>query len=181
MCEPISGTLRSASVRRLALVAVFATALAVPGFAQERPSPAIELAGGALLFADDGIVQEGFFGGNARFHLSPRVSIGPEVAFILGENHSHFMLTGNLTCDLLSPVNGRPRAVTPFVVAGGGLFRTHEQLFAGPYNSTDGAFTAGGGLRMRVTDAVAAGAEARIGWELHMRVNAFIAVQLGDR
>src|SRR5262245_59120818 len=126
MCEPWSATLRSASAWRVALVAVFATALAHPGFAQERPSPAIELAGGALLFADDGIVEEGFFGGNARFYLSPRISVGPEVAFVLGENHSHFMLTGNLTCDLLSPVNNRRRAVTPFVAAGRDLSRSDD-------------------------------------------------------
>ena len=181
MCERRSGRLWSASVWKAALVAVFATALATPAFAQERPSPAVEIAGGTLLFADDGVVSEGFFGGNLRFYLSPRISVGPEAAFIFGDNHSHFMLTGNLTCDLLAPVSGRPRAVTPFVVAGGGIFRTNEQFPTGSYSSSDGAFTAGGGLRMRVTDAVTAGVEARIGWELHIRLNAFVGVQLDGR
>jgi hypothetical protein len=166
---------------RLALVAAIATALAGPAWAQQRPAPAVEFGAGSLFFADDGVVREEFFAGNLRIYVSPRISVGPEIAFIFGENHSHFMLTGNLTCDLLSPVGGRPRAVTPFVVVGGGLFRTHEQFLSGPYNSTDGAFTAGGGLRVRLFDQAIAGVEARLGWELHFRLNGFLAVQLGDR
>jgi hypothetical protein len=163
--------------------AAFALALtlATSAVAQQRPAPALEFAAGSLLFADDGVVGEGFFGGDARIYVSPRISVGPEVAFILGDNHSHLMLTGNLTCDLLAPVNRVPRRVTPFVVAGGGLFSTRQQFLTGPYTHNEGAFTAGGGVRVRVAKNVTAGFEARLGWELHLRLNAVVGVGLGGR
>ena len=71
------------------------------------------------------------------------------------------------------------RAVTPFVVAGGGLFQTRERFPSGPFTSADGAFTAGGGVRGSFGDRVTVGIDARIGWELHLRVNALVGVGLG--
>ena len=168
---------------RLHLLATFAVAaalgLARPASAQERPAPVVEVHAGTLFFADDSVVKEHFIGGAGRFHLLPRISIGPEIAYISGRRHSHLMLTGNLTFDILRPVNNQPRRVTPFVVAGGGLFQTREQFPGETFTHTEGAFTAGGGIRARVGDVVTLGAEARIGWELHIRVNALVGVRLG--
>ena len=148
------------AVSALALLLVI-----LPGTAdaQDRPGPAAEFSTGWLGFADDGVVSEGMVGGAARWYLSPRLSVGPELAFIQGSNHSHFVLTGNVTFDMLSPVNGRPRPVMPFVVVGGGLFQTRETFFNGPYTSTEGAFTAGGGVRARAGDRVTLGVDTRIG------------------
>ena len=101
------------------LIGLMAALLARPAAAQERPGPVAEFAAGSLLFADDGVVTEGFVGGAARFYVLPRVSVGPEVAHIQGKNHSHLMLTGNVTFDLVPPLKGRPRQVTPFAVVGG--------------------------------------------------------------
>jgi hypothetical protein len=154
--------------------------LARPAEAQERPSPVGEFAAGALLFPDDSVVREGFVGGTVRFYLLPRISVGPEIAYIQGENHSHLMLTGNLTVDLVRPVNGEPRAVTPFVVVGGGLFRTRELFPNEVFTSSEGAFTAGGGVRALIGKHVIVGAEARIGWELHIRLNGMVGLRLGS-
>lgn len=155
--------------------------LSRPASAQERPAPVVEFAVGALSFPDDGaMVKEGFVGGAGRFYLSPRISAGPEISSIHGDNHSHLVLTGNLTVDLVAPVRGRPRPVTPFVVAGGGLFRTTEHLLGrGDFTSSEGAFTVGGGVRALVGERILLGAEARIGWEAHLRVNATIGFRLG--
>ena len=162
----------------LTAVVVMATPLAAA--AQERPSPAAELAVGTLLFADDGVVSEGFVGGTARFYVLPRVSVGPEIAYIQGENHNHLMLTGNATFDLVGPVSGQPRPITPFVVVGGGLFRTSESRPGNEvFTSNEGAFTAGGGVRAIVGKYLIVGAEARIGWELHIRLNGTVGVRFG--
>jgi hypothetical protein len=146
--------------------------------AQERPGPVVEFTAGWMGFADDGIVSESLVGGAARLYLLPRISVGPEIAYIHGENHSHLMVTGNVTCDLRSPTNGRSRGVTPFVVAGGGLFRTREQFPVGTFTSSEGAFTAGGGVRAFAGDRVTVGVEMRVGWELHVRVSGLVGVQL---
>ena len=167
--------------RKLVLASVGAFALFMPPAtgAQGRPAPTLELAVGSLLFPDDGIVREGFAGAAVRLYVLPRVSVGPEMAFVQGSHHSHLMVTGNVTCDLLPPASGRPRPVTPFVVAGGGLFQTRENFLNQDFTSKEGAFTAGGGVRASLGHRVSAGFESRVGWELHVRVNGFVGVRLG--
>ena len=146
--------------------------------AQERSRPVAERSAGWLGFPDDGgTVSEGMFGGAVRWYLSPRLSVGPEAMWVNGRDHSHFVLTGNVIFDVLSPASGKPRSVTPFLLAGGGMFQTRETFLRGDYTSTEGAFTAGGGVRVRATDRVTFGLESRIGWEPHLRVNGFVGVQ----
>ena len=161
------------------LLAVLAGPVTTTAEAQERPAAAIEAGAGWIGFADDGIVSEGAIGAAARWYLLPRVSIGPEILYIKGNNHSHMTLTGNVTFDLLSPAQGRPCPVTPFVIVGGGLFQTREKFFNGDFTSNEGAFTAGGGVRALAGDRVTIGIDTRVGWELHLRVNGFVGVQLG--
>ena len=168
---------------RLAKVAIVAFVLlaapmAEPAAAQDRPGPAVEFAAGWLSFADDGIVNESMVGSAARWYLLPRISVGPEIAYIQGGNHSHLMATGNVTWDLLAPTGGRPRRVTPFLVAGGGVFQTRQRFVTETFTSHDGAFTAGGGIRAVVGDRVLVGLETRVGWELHLRVNGLVGLQL---
>lgn len=153
---------------------------ALPAFAKDRPWPALDLAAGWVGFADDSVVSEFPVGGGLRWYLSPRVSIGPEVTFITGKSHGHQIVTGNLTFDLLAPRNGAHR-VTPFIVVGGGLFRTSERFANRPFSSTEGAFTVGGGIRAPLNDRVAAGIDARIGWEPHLRITGFVSVGLGGK
>ena len=166
----------------LPLLAVLAMVFgAMPGMAaaQERPEPTLEFAAGSLFFPDDALVTAPMIGGAARFYVLPRISVGPEFAHIRDNHHSHLMLTGNLTVDLLSPVNGQPRRINPFVVAGGGRFWTREQFPDEIFTSSEGAFTAGGGVRALVGRRLVVGAEARIGWELHLRLNGMVGVRLG--
>ena len=170
--------------RQRAKGAIFAfflltTPMADLAAAQDRPGPAAELAAGWVGFADDGIVSESLVGGAARWYLLPRVSVGPELVYISGPHHSHLVLTGNVTWDVLAPTNRRPHRVTPFLVAGGGVFQTREHFFDGTYTSSEGAFTAGGGVRALVGDRVTLGLEMRAGWEPHIRINGGVGLQLG--
>lgn len=166
--------------RRLALVVLVLSSWVLPARAQQRPAPVLEFAAGALQFPDDGVVIEGFVGGAGRFYVSPRVSVGPELAFIQGDRHRHVMLTGNLTMDLFRPGGSQPRPVTPFIVVGAGLFQTSSEFpNRERFTSNEGAFTAGGGVRALVGRRVVVGAEARMGWELHTRFDGFVGVRLG--
>lgn len=165
--------------RSFIVLVMFALVSGRPIEAQERPAPAAEFTAGWVGFADDGIVSETMIGGSARWYVSPRVSLGPELAYIHGEDHHHLVVTGNLVLDLLGPASGQPRAVTPFVVIGGGIFRTSETFFGDAVSSNEGAFTAGGGVRASVGERVTAGVEARLGWETHLRINGTVGVRFG--
>lgn len=162
---------------RRGFMVVLTVLVAVPASPQERPAPAAEFATGVLLFADDGVVTEAFAGGSARFYVSPRIGIGPELAFVSGDNHSHFIVTGNVTFDIIGPSS--TAAIRPFLIAGGGIFQTTEDFPNGTFTSSDGAFTAGGGVRVLAGSRAYVGVEARVGWELHLRVNAIVGVRLG--
>jgi Outer membrane protein beta-barrel domain len=167
---------------RTALVAISITLIPVltgAAVAQDRPSPTLDLSAGWVGFADDGIVNEAMVGGAGRLYLSPRIALGPELLYIDGTNHSHLVLTGNLTVDLIAPTRGRAPIVTPFLVVGGGMFQTRESFFGEDYTHTEGAFTAGGGVRAAAGDRVTVGVDARIGWEAHLRVNGVVGIRLG--
>ena len=158
----------------LTAAAILVGSAAESALAQGRPRVAVEVEAGPVFFADDGVVTETMFGGSGRVYLTPRIAVGPELFYIAGSNHSHFVLTGNLTFDFITGSAGSPARITPFVTVGGGVFQTRDQYPFNNFTSTEGAFTAGGGVRGSITDGVYVGAEARIGWETHVRVNAFV-------
>jgi hypothetical protein len=134
----------------------------------------IALLVGWLAFPDDGVVNEGTVGAAARHYVTRRISLGPELIVVSGSSHSHTMLTGNVTWD----ARDRARRMVPFLTAGGGFFQTRQVFHPEPYVSYDPAFTAGGGVRANVNRRMTVGAEARIGWELHLRTNGFVTARL---
>jgi hypothetical protein len=89
-------------------------------------------------------------------------------------------VTGNVTWDLLSRPAPRPGLVVPYVLGGAGFSRHFDRFGPLRFASSEGAFTAGGGARVWVTRRVYAGAEARVGWELHTRLAGTVGVQLGS-
>ena len=135
------------------LLAPFLTGVAS---AQERPSPTLDFSAGWVGFADDGIVSEGMIGTAGRFYLSPRIALGPEFLYIGGDDHSHLVLTGNLTFDVIATTAGRLAPITPFLVVGGGMFQTRQSFANEDFTHTEGAFTAGGGVRAAMGDRVTA-------------------------
>ena len=59
------------------------------------------------------------------------------------------------------------------------MFQTRQSLANEDFTHTEGAFTAGGGVRAAVGDRVTVGVDARIGWETHIRINGVVGVRLG--
>jgi hypothetical protein len=72
---------------QLGTLALF-VALTAQAAAQERPAPAAEFTAAWVGFADDGVVSESLVGATARWYLLPRISVGPEVDYVNGQNQS---------------------------------------------------------------------------------------------
>lgn len=164
----------------LALMASRADAQSTPAdAAPERPRVVVEGALGWAGFGDEGILHHTLAGAGARVSLTRRISVGPEVQYMSGPgNDRDLVLTGNVVVDLLAPTAAKPRRTTPYVVVGGGLFRHSNNYGGRPFSATEGAFTAGIGARTWVTERVFAAADARLGWEPHLRVAATLGVVL---
>jgi len=166
----------------LALTFLLAIGQAAPGFAQSdslRPAPAAEVLTGWAGFVDETLIEHVAFGGITRFYVTPRISLGPEVAYLRGpDGDRDVMITGNLTFDLLRPRLGRPRRVTPFLVVGGGFAQNSLLIGTISYTSNEGAFTGGGGVRVWFNDSIYGVVETRIGWEPHVRVMGGVGVAL---
>jgi hypothetical protein len=157
------------------LVAVVLGLAAGHSSAQERTF-AIEGTGGYVGFADDGIVGHSLIGAAARWYVLPRISIGPETQFMAGKgDHSDLMVTGNVTVDLIERRAGH-RAI-PYLVVGGGLFQTRNTFRGDTFTSSEGGFTAGGGVRVFAGDTFYVAPEFRYGWEPHFRLSVSVGYQ----
>jgi hypothetical protein len=156
-----------------AWTALIVLAGASPGLAQVGPTGvagAIEFPAGWAGFVDDARIDHGVFGVAARFSLSPRVSVGPEVSYMIGPGGDRdLFVTANLTFDFFAPRRLQGPRVTPFVVVGGGVFQHSDRFGAETVSSWEGAFTAGGGARIWINDRVYLAPDVRIGWEPHVR------------
>ncbi len=148
--------------------------------AATRPAPVVEGSVGWAGFGDEGIVHHTLLGAGARYYVSRRVSIGPELQYMVGpDSDRDLVVTGNLVVDVLAPTADRPRRTTPYVVLGGGLFRHSDRFLTGTFTSTEGAFTAGVGVRGWTSDRVFLAVDARLGWEAHLRVAGTVGIALG--
>ena len=167
--------LRSITVLALLSVAVSAAAQS------PAPSPrvALDVVGGYAGFIDESLIGHGVVSATARYQLTRRISIGPELVYMAGPGADRdLFLTGNMTVDfLVRPVGSRTGSVNPFLVVGGGVMR-HSNRFGGgqSFSSVEGAWTGGAGARVWVAERIYAIGEYRVGWEPHARVTGGIGV-----
>jgi hypothetical protein len=169
---------------RLVLIVAVLWSLGVPFAgqvaAQTRPRPAVDVSAGWAWFADESLidVEHGYVGGSPRFYLTRGVSVGPEVVHMVGPGTDRdLFVTANINYEWPLPVSAASPRLTPFVLAGWGYMR-HTPRF-GTRIGHGQAVVGGGGVRVRITDRVSAGAEFRMGLELHLRVGAIASIRLG--
>jgi hypothetical protein len=160
--------------------------LAQPALAQDRPAPIVEAVVGRSGFIDEAWDYFTTFGGGARVFMTPRLAIGPEVAYMSGEfdslDASNLTVTGNITFDFLLD-DGR-RRVVPYLAAGAGYLRQRTLVGGGPgstalvpFRSSEATLSAGVGARISLSSLVFIAPEFRLGWEPESR----IAVTIGIR
>jgi len=172
----------------LALAGALFSAATAAAQSSPRPPAAAEFFAGHAGFVDDALINHAVLGAGARVYLTPRLGVGPEIVYMRGPGDDHdLFVTGNLTFDFL-PARAEARAlrgavhpprVSPFLVAGGGLFRHSDRFGPQSFSSVEGAFTAGGGSRFWLSDRAYAVVDFRIGWELHHRLNGGVGIALG--
>lgn len=142
---------------------------------QKTRAIVVEGTAGWAGFVDDDTVHHRVLGLGARVPIGRRLSIGPEVVYMIGprDDRDLFVL-GTLWVDLGG--SSETARVVPYVVAGGGYMQHSDRFARGTFRSGEGSFTAGLGGRVHLSDRVYAGADVRIGWELHLRTTAHLGL-----
>lgn len=150
-----------------------------PATTHTGPAMAWEILGGYAGFVDESLINHGVIGGAARVQLGSRISVGPELTWMIGpgDDRDLFVL-GNLTFDFVPQSPGYPSRVSPYLIAGAGLFRHSDRFGNETFASNEGAFAAGGGVRVMLSERAYAAVDARGGWETHLRVTAAIGMAI---
>jgi Outer membrane protein beta-barrel domain len=163
------------------LVALMVSGLAAaPAAGQAHPSALVlEVSGAHALFLDDDPIAHAALGGSIRWYVTSRVSVGPEITYMIGPGTDRDLLvTGNFTVDFRDPRG--PARLVPYVLVGAGLFRHSERFGGQTFTSQEPGATVGVGVRFRVTPHLSIAPEVRLGWEPHMRIGATVAYRFGQ-
>jgi periplasmic divalent cation tolerance protein len=175
--EAAGGTKAYLQWLRESVLALLFVLLAAGASAQTSAEGLVGWAG----FADDALIHHTVIGGALRQQLGGRVSVGPEIVFMQGPGSDRdLFLTGLVAFDFVAPAQAQPGRVLPYLAAGAGVFRHSDRFGATTSSSWEGTFTAGGGLRVALPRRLYAGVDARLGWELHLRLAATIGHTFGS-
>lgn len=120
-------------------------------------------------------IPHGVFGGSVRIYLAPHVGFEPEVLYMRhSRNDQDYLIQPNLTIDLTRP-NGR---FVPYLIGGVGVIHHRARFtgvdFNGVVRDFDTSYTwwtasAGGGVKIFLTDRFFISPEARVGREPSVR------------
>ena len=96
-----------------------------------RPPTSVETSAGYATVGDSG--NHALVGASLRFYVSPQLSLGPRMRYArtfgdTPDEHTDLYLETALAFEFRRPVNSRPRMVSPFLLASGGVWiqRTPE-------------------------------------------------------
>ena len=173
--------MRSTARACAAWLASLCLLVAHPAAAQERRPLTLDVSTGWAGFIDESAINHAVVSGGLRFSLTPRLSVGPEVTYTRGpgDDRDLFVL-GNLFFDLLKANGRRPPPVSPFLVAGGGLFQFRNRYSGRSFTSSSPTFAGGAGVRVAIGDRISVAPEFRVGVEdVHIRAGVTVGIGLG--
>ena len=142
---------------------------------RDTPRASVILIGGYAGFVDERIIHHTAAGGGAEWILTSRLAIGPEVLYMTGPGSDRDLFVVGVARFGLLPFT---RRVVPFATIGGGVM-THSDRFSGQtFRSAEGAFVAGGGIRVVLSQKVYVAPELIVGWEPHVRGSVNVGIRL---
>ena len=167
-------------------IAATVCATAEPMLAQDKPAPIVEAVIGRSSFIDEVWDHFTTIGGGVRVFVTPRLAIGPEVAYLDGAfdtlEASNLSMTGNITFDFVR--DDRRQRFVPYLAAGGGYLRQRTLVGSGPgstalrpFTSGEGTMSAGLGIRIAIAPQMFVAPEFRLGWEPETRIAVMIGVR----
>ena len=131
---------------------------------------------GAASFVDEGSDNHGVVGASARFYLTRRFSVEPEIVYMWRGNSSHrdWLFMPNVAFDFRS----LDKKVVPYVIGGVGYLRITDGLVR-LFTVDSWVAEAGGGAKIYLNRNVFLAPEVRIGSELYVRAAVSVGYTFG--
>jgi Outer membrane protein beta-barrel domain len=133
--------------------------------AQQKPRPEIKATAGWIGFIDEDWVDHTTVGASARFYLTTRIGVEPEVLYMIGPGSDRDVtLIPHVTFDFMSR-----EKVRPYVIGGVGLLHHSQKI--GPIRFADNEWVGNGGLGVNffLTPRLFVAPEFRMGFETIIR------------
>jgi hypothetical protein len=144
--------------------------LAASAQAQNKPRPEIKATAGWVGFIDESWINHKIVGGSARFYLTPRVGLEPEVLYMIGPGSDRDVtLIPHVSFDFLVR-----EMIRPYVIGGAGWMHHSQKI--GPIRFTNNEWVGNGGVGVKffLTPGLFVAPEFRIGFETILRAAASI-------
>ena len=158
-----------------AVVAAFGVASPDVAVAQSPATPNLTLGVGHADFLDDGRIGHTSFGVGAEWVVVPRLTLGPEVLYMVGPGDDRDTFVLGVARIGILPFTSR---VVPFFTIGAGLISHSDRYGSQSYRSTEGAWIGGGGVRINASSRIFIAPELTIGWEPHIRASVSVGIRL---
>ena len=130
----------------------------------QRPSPEVRATAGWAGFIDESFINHGKFGGSARYYLTRRVAVEPELLAMIGPAEDRdITFVPHLTFDFRPGKN-----VRPYLIGGAGLLHHWDRFVS----VSEWTFNFGVGVRIPVSPRVFIAPEFRVGFEPTVRIGA---------
>jgi hypothetical protein len=152
-------------------VAIFLVACATPLCAQQqltRPKVEGKVILGSVLFEGDGDedIEHKAVGAALRVYVTKRVSIEPEYLYMRhSDNDQDHIIQPNIAYDFTDPT----KRLVAYGIAGAGLLHHRDSLFGRERSSSTWTASAGGGLKIFLTNRLFVSPEIRVGREPSFR------------
>jgi Outer membrane protein beta-barrel domain len=139
---------------------------AVSAEAQQKPRPEIKATAGWVGFIDENWIDHKIVGASARFYLTTRFGVEPEVLYMVGPGSDRDVtLIPHLSFDFLSR-----EKVRPYIIGGAGLMHHSQKI--GPIRFSNNEWVGDGGIGVKLffTPRLFVAPEFRVGFETIFRV-----------
>jgi Outer membrane protein beta-barrel domain len=144
--------------------------VAASAHAQQKPRPEIKATAGWVGFIDESWINHTIIGGSARYYLTPRVGVEPEILYMIGPGSDRDVtVIPHISFDFLTR-----DTVRPYVIGGAGWMRHSQKI--GPIRFSDNEWVGNGGVGVKffLTPTLFVAPEFRIGFETILRTAASI-------
>jgi hypothetical protein len=134
------------------------------------PQPEIKAILGWVGFIDEDWIDHAMVGGAARFYVTRRIGIEPEVVYLIGPGSDRDVtVIPHVSVDFMSR-----QKVRPYFIGGAGLLHHSQRIGFRDFSNNDWVVNGGIGVKLFLTPKVFIAPEFRLGFETILRTGANI-------